>query len=98
MTIKDLIQNKDYDHIEIYLTLPKVTHNKAVWDKMTEDEVWKNSIFMGIAKSEHGELISLDGDTYSDEDEVLYHEEFINEVEGVLQGLSIVIPTDWILG
>ena len=60
MTIGDLIKNKDYDFIELRIIEPEL----------------HNSVFVGSAKSENGELISLDGDTYSKDTKILGCEEW----------------------
>lgn len=60
MTIRELIKNKDYDFIELRIIEPEL----------------HNSVFVGTAKSENGELISLDGDTYRKDVEILAYEEW----------------------
>ena len=60
MTIGELIKNKDYDFIELRIIEPEL----------------HNSVFVGTAKSENGELISLDGDTYRKDFEILAYEEW----------------------
>lgn len=77
MTLGELIQSKDYDRIEFRMMLP----NKP-----------DTPIFYGIAKSENGELISLDGDSYEDEmeKELLSYEEWSNESKNVKNGLTVV--------
>lgn len=61
MKVKDLIANKDYTIINFRLTHPNYPHG----------------IFWGICKSENGKLISLDGDSYDDEKEVVSYSEYI---------------------
>lgn len=60
MTIGELIKDKDYDFIELRIY----------------DSKLHRSVFVGSAKSENGDLISLDGDTYRKESEVLDYEEW----------------------
>lgn len=60
MTIGELIKDRDYDFIEIRIRNPETL----------------NSVFVGSAKSENGELISLDGDTYSKDTKILGCEEW----------------------
>lgn len=50
-----------------------------------------DDIFFGMAKSEDGELIALDGDTYSEDTKVLEHEEWGNPKENIKNGLTVVI-------
>lgn len=60
MTIGELIKDKDYDFIELRIYDSKLHRN----------------VFIGSAKSENGDLISLDGDTYRKESEILEYEEW----------------------
>lgn len=60
MTIKDLIEGKDFDFIELRIFAPEL----------------HKSVFIGSAKSKSGELISLDGDTYRNDAEVIEWEEW----------------------
>lgn len=82
MTIKDLIKNKNYDCIDIRATPPKG---------------WKvENMLIGYCKSEDGELISLDDDTYDEYEDIISSEEWKNEKVGVMQGLTVVIQGKWI--
>ena len=81
LTLKDLIQKKDYDYISWYITLP--------------EDMGGGDTFWGATKSVNGELISLDGDIYSEDVEVLKYEEWKNEEEGIANGLRIVIEGNW---
>ena len=60
MTIEELIKDKDYDFIELRINDPEL----------------HRSVFIGSAKSENGELISLDGDVYRKDAVVLEYEEW----------------------
>ena len=60
MTIGELIKDKDYDFIEL---------------RVFDSELHK-SVFIGSAKSINGDLLSLDGDTYCKESEILEYEEW----------------------
>lgn len=82
MTVNDLIQQKDYDYIEWRITLPE--HDK------------EGDIFFGCTKSKNGELISLDGDIYSKDVEVLQYEEWSNLKDNILNGLTVLIQGEWI--
>lgn len=77
MIITDLIDNKDYDYIEWYVTLPEY--------------LGKSDIFFGISKSINGELISLDGDSYSENETVLSYTEWSDDESGIKNGLTVVI-------
>lgn len=75
MTVGDLIKKKDYDHIVWY------THVTSI----NED------IFCGVSASKDGELISLDGDTYSEDSEVVAFGEFSNDELEIKNGLRVIV-------
>lgn len=81
MTIGSLIKEKDYDYISWRITLP--------------EEAGGGDTFMGCAKSEGGKLIPLDGDIYSEDEEVISYEEWSNEEAGIENGLTVVIKGKW---
>lgn len=78
-TIGDLIKDKDYDYISYRLTVD---------DK-------NKSFFAGCFRSENGKIISLDGDVYSLDEEVLRYEEWSKPEEGIYKGLTVVVDYDW---
>lgn len=80
-TVGALIANKDYDYIEWRMTLP--------------ERFGGGDIFFGAARSENGELISLDGDIYSNDTEVLSHEEWSNPKKNIKNGLTVVVEGKW---
>lgn len=80
MTIGDLIKDKDYDYISYRMIIPGVNNG--------------NSIFAGCFKSENGKIISLDGDTYSEDEEVVEWSEFTNPSRGVENGLEVVVEAE----
>ena len=82
MTIKDLIKNKDHDRISIRRVRP--------------EKYGGGDVFCGPAKSINGKLVSLDGDTYSENEEVLSYEEWSNPEKGVENGLTIVLKGGWV--
>ena len=80
VTVGDLIKNEDFDHISWRVTAPK--------DWPEED------MFFGCCKSENGELISLDGDTYGEEEIV---KKFCRWSYGdIKNGLTVVIEGEWL--
>ena len=79
LTIGDLIKNKDYDFISYRVTPPE--------GRLEED------IFFGVCKSQNGQLISLDGDTYCESEEVLRWEEW--STDKVARGLTVVCEGEW---
>ena len=72
-TIGNIIKYKDYLYINYYIRLPLEDSEKGYED-----------IFAGVFASQNGKVISLDGDTYSEDEEVIASEEWtkdnINEV------------------
>lgn len=80
MTVKDLIKNKDYDYISWRVTLPEKADG--------------GDTFFGATRSENGKLISLDGDSYDEDTEVLSYEEWSSV--SVDNGLTIVYEGEWI--
>lgn len=80
MIVKDLIQNKDYDYISWRVVAP---------DWFDEPDVW-----VGACKSINGELIPLDGDSYSEHEEVIQFEEWSNE--RIENGLTVIVLEEWV--
>lgn len=83
MTIGDLIKNKDYDYIELRMIIPEL---KPEYE----------DIFFGVCRSENGELISLDRDTYSENEEVIRWEEWSNPEKDIKNGLTVVVEGEWL--
>lgn len=88
MQVEDLIRNKDYDYICWRIKL----------DEEDMDILGEDSIFFGVCRSENGELISMDRDTYSDEEEVLSYEEWSKPEKGISNGLTVIVAAEWIRG
>lgn len=84
MIVGDLIKNKDYDYISWRVTLP-------------EKDGGSNTFF-GCAYSKNGELFPLDGDIYSEDEVVLSYEEWSKPEEGIVNGLTVVVEGEWIIG
>ena len=81
MTVQNLIDKKDYDYISWRITLP--------------EDCGGGDTFLGCCESKSGELISLDGDTYNENEEVLSYEEWSDAEQGIQNGLTIVTKTEW---
>lgn len=81
MTVKDLIKHKDYDYISWRIKL----------DEEDRDKIGEDDIFFGVCRSENGKLISMDGDTYSEDEEVLSYEEWSRPEKGIINGLTVVV-------
>lgn len=79
MKIKELIDKKDYDLIEWRITAPY--------------DYEKKDMLFGHCKSENGVLISLDGDSYCEDSEILSYEEWSDGE--VINGLTIVEEVEW---
>ena len=82
MTVGDLIKDKDYDYISWRVTLP--------------EKMGGGDTFIGHTRSENGKLISLDGDIYSEETEILNYKEWSDEEDGIKNGLTIIYEGEWI--
>lgn len=80
MTVKDLIKNKDYDYIS--------------WRVVAPDWFDESDVFIGACKSINGELIPLDGDSYSEHEEVIQFEEWSNE--RIENGLTVIVLEEWV--
>ena len=54
--------------------------------------------FDGCFASKDGEIISLDGDIYDKDEEVLSYEEWYDTEEGIQSGLTVIVKGEWISG
>ena len=86
MTVKDLIKNKDYDYINWRIKI----------DEADRDKIGEDDIFFGVCYSKNSELISLDDDTYSEDEIVLSYEEWSNPEKGIVNGLTVVTEGEWL--
>lgn len=82
MTVGDSIKNKDYDYISWRITLP--------------EKLGGGDFFAGVCRSENGKLISLDGDTYSEDEEVIRWEEWSNPEKDIKNGLTVVVEGEFL--
>jgi hypothetical protein len=81
LTIGDLIKIKDYDYVE---------YRYKIATSLTP--IYKaDSIFAGAFKTVNGKIISLDGDNYSQDQEVILYEEWEDPEEGIKNGLTVVV-------
>lgn len=76
-TIGQLIKNKNYDYISYRL-------------RYREDE--PDGEFCGCFAAKDGNIISLDGDCYGLDEEVLISKEWSYPEEGIKNGLTVVVP------
>lgn len=74
-TIGDLICEKDYDYIEYREMVP-------ICGRI-------HSVFMGEAASKDGKLISLDGDSYSEDCKIHDYHEWSAPEKGINTGLTV---------
>lgn len=58
----------------------------------------ESDTFAGCFASNGGEIIPLDGDIYDKDEEVLRYEEWSKPEDGIQNGLTIVVKTEWIRG
>lgn len=81
LTIGDLIKNKDYDYVEYRYKI--ATSLTPIYEA--------DSMFAGAFKTVNGKIISLDGDNYSLDQEVILYEEWDDPEEGIKNGLTVVV-------
>lgn len=55
-------------------------------------------IFAGCFKSKGGKIIPLDGDIYSEDEEILRYEEWKLPEKGIKTGLTVIVKGKWISG
>ena len=55
-----------------------------------------NDTFAGCFASKDGEIIPLDGDIYDNDEEVLSYREWSKPEDGIDNGLTVVVKTEWI--
>lgn len=82
VTVRDIVQDENYDCIEWRVTAPE--H----WDEP--------DMFFGGCKFINGELIPLDGDTYSLDEIVVRYQKWCGG--DVRNGLTVVVESEWICG
>lgn len=78
MTVRDLIKDKNYVYISWRVTLP--------------EKAGGGDTFFGLCKSMNGELISLDGDTYDEDSEVVWYKEWT--ADDFKPGLTVAVEGD----
>ena len=81
MTIGDLIKKKDYDYISYRVNAPP---------GFSDDD-----IFFGCCASKNGRLISLDGDSYSEDEVIISYKEWSRPEEDIINGLTICVEVEW---
>lgn len=81
--IKDFLK-RNYDYVEYRVTLPEYKGDL------------EDTIFAGCFKIIGGKIISLDGDTYSESEEVIWSEEWSDEKEDIKHGLSVLVKGGWV--
>ena len=57
-----------------------------------------SDIFAGCFASKDGEIIPLDGDTYSKDEEVLSYEEWQQSEDNIQNCLTVIVKGEWISG
>ena len=79
VTVRDIVQNDDYDGIEWRITTPEY------WDEP--------DMLFGACKFINGELIPLDGDTYSLDETVVRYQKWSGG--DIQNGLIVVTEAEW---
>lgn len=77
MTLKDLIENKDYDYVSYRMILPD-----------------GQDIFAGCFKSDGGKIISIDGDSYSEDETIIRYAEWSSDKH--LNGLTVWVEGEFL--
>lgn len=87
-TIGDIIAGKNYDYVSYRVRFEKEKHEKRLPDYYFEE-----GMFAGAFEVKNGEIISLDDDTYSKNEEVLESEEWtqLTDEGEIINGLTIVV-------
>lgn len=80
MTVRDLLNKKDYAYVEWRVTAP-------------ENIVDEEDMLFGYCEVVNGNLISGDGDSYDEDTEVLKYEEWLNLDKKLC--LTIVEEVEW---
>lgn len=88
--IKDFM-TKNYDRVSYRFTSKNWTNDYL----QSKEDIYKHSIFAGSFAIKDCKIISLDGDTYSGNEEVLWSEEWNNEETGIKSGLTLLVQADW---
>ena len=81
MTVRELLDKKDYQYVEWRVSTPDCI----------EDE---EDLFFGYCEVVNGKLVSGDGDSYDEDTEVLRYEEWLSEDEELC--LTIVEEVEWV--
>lgn len=84
IAFKDLFVNKDIDVVQL--------HSIQTYDTGNGKDIVG---FCGVCEWKNNQLESLDGDSYSENMNVLGYEWFTNEKEGVKTGVDILVGDDW---
>lgn len=104
MTVKELIQDEDFDYINIRLTCPTFLEKKMPAECRTADGAIdyarfpENAIFADSAKSEGGRIISSSGDSWGGDEEVAASIRWTDEENDIQNGLTLVLQSEWYPG
>lgn len=92
-TIKDFM-SENYDYVSYRLTL-------RTWQDEflnNEDMILEHSTFAGCFAIQDGAIKPLDGDIYTEDEEVIWSVTWTMEEEGIKNGLTVLVPAEWISG
>ncbi len=91
-TIGEIIEGKNYDYVSYRLRLDKEKYEEGF-----PDYYFKEGMFAGAFKVENGKIISLDYDTYYENENVLESEEWTETTdEGEIMGLTIIVAGEFL--
>lgn len=63
---------------------------------MDDDNTSSHSTFAGAFRILNGGLFSLDGDSYDEDEEVIWSEKWTNRKEKIFNGLTVLVKVDWV--
>lgn len=92
-TIKDFM-SENYDYVSYRLTL-------GTWQDdflNNEDMIYEHSTFAGCFAIQDGVIKPLDGDVYTEDEEVIWSVTWTMEEKGIKNGLTVLVPAEWISG
>ena len=83
-TIKDILNNAGHDFDYVSYRIPN-----------NDDDFGE---FAGCFKTKNGNIIPLDGDSYSEEETVLASEEWTSFENGITHGLTVIVNLKFMSG
>lgn len=87
-TIRDIIKGKNYDYVSY-----RMRFEKEKYEKRLPDYYFAEGMFAGVFAVNNGEIVSLDNDTYYENEDVLESEEWVLLSDNLENpnGLTIIV-------